>query len=219
MVSDEQLSPIGESSVPVPNRMLRRLKRATSISDLCPRSETLDSVEADGEEDLVKPGLQSAKGFEGLSVGDGVTARKALDFDSVPEFNPAIGGLGEKGDEEISDSETREEIRVSETKESGKEPPGLDTSVPELDSALEEFGEKGEDEICDLEIGEEIKVSELKEAGKKRPVLETSDGEGKENKRNKKRKKKSVDFDELPISTASMNMTKKVTLFLLVVSS
>lgn len=200
MDSDEQLSPIGESSVPIPNRMLRRLKKATSISDLCPGSKTLVS-----EEDLGKHGLQSAKGFdgfeeedgtrsdlEGLGVEDGVTARKVLNFDFVPEFNPPIGDLGEKGDEEISDSETREEIKVSK--------PDLDTSVPEFDSALEELGEKGEDEIHDSE------------AGKKRPVLETSDGEGKEWKRKKKRNKKNVDFDDLPVS--SMNMTKKVTLSL-----
>ncbi|CAA7042674.1 unnamed protein product [Microthlaspi erraticum] len=219
MDSDEQLSPIGESSVPVPNRMLRRLKRATSISDLCPGSET----QVGGDEDLGKPGLQSAKDFdgseeedglrsdlEGLGVEDGVTARKILDFDSVPEINPSIKDLGEKGVDEISDSEIREEIRVSETKEAGKAQPSFETSGPEFDSAFEESGEKGEDEISESDSGEEFSVSETKEAGKKRrPVLETSDSEGKERKRNKKRNKTSVDFDELPISTSSMNMTKK----------
>uniref|UniRef100_A0A1J3J7Q7 DNA ligase 1 n=3 Tax=Noccaea caerulescens TaxID=107243 RepID=A0A1J3J7Q7_NOCCA len=220
MNSEEQLSPVRESSVPVPNRMLRRLKKATSISDLCPGSETLGSEEAGGE-DLGNPGLQSVKGFDGseeedglrsdlgdLGVEDGVTARKILDFDSVPEINPAIEDLGEKGEDEISDSETGEEIRVSETEEAGKEQPNFETSVPEFDS-VEKSGEKGEDEICESETEEEISVSESKEAGKKRrplPVLETSDSEVKERKRNNKRNKTSVDFDELPIS---MNRTNK----------
>ncbi|CAH2067356.1 unnamed protein product [Thlaspi arvense] len=248
MGRDEPVSPVGESSVPVPNRMLRRLKRATSISDLCPGSETLHSGEAD---DLGNPGLQSAEDFDGIEEEDGlqsdrealgvedeITARKALDFDCVPELNPDLGEkgedeisgletrdgtrvsetkeaeesvpefdsapeeLGEKGEDEISGLETRDETRVSETKEAAK-------SVPEFDSALEELGEKGEDESCEMEAGEEISVSETKEARKKRPVLETSDSEGKEKKRTKKRSKKNVDFDELPISTASMNMTKK----------
>ncbi|KAL1216676.1 hypothetical protein V5N11_025179 [Cardamine amara subsp. amara] len=206
MISDEQLSPIGESSVPVSNRMLRRLKKAKSISELCPPgSKALDSEIADGD-DLENPGFESAKGFdefeeedgmppdlEGLGVEDEVTARKVLDFDSVPEFNPTIEDLGEK--------KSGEEIRVSETTEAEKEQP---VSVPEFDSALEELNDKDEDES-----GEEIGGSETKEAGKKRRVLETSDSEGKETKRDKKRKKKSDDFDELPISSASMNMTKK----------
>ncbi|KAG7590187.1 hypothetical protein ISN44_As07g023750 [Arabidopsis suecica] len=214
MMNDEQLSPIGESSVPVPNRMLRRLKKAKSISDLCPGSETFDSEKPDGE-DLGKSELQSAKSFdgfeeedglrsdlEGLGVEDEVTAKKVLDFDSVPEFNQTLEDLSEKGEEdEISDLEARDEIR-----EAGKERP---ISVPEFDSPIEELGENGEDGICDLDTEEEIRVSETKEAGKKRPILETSDGEGNERKRDKKRKKKSDDFDELPVSTASMNMTKK----------
>ncbi|KAG7587102.1 hypothetical protein ISN45_Aa02g023340 [Arabidopsis thaliana x Arabidopsis arenosa] len=214
MMNDEQLSPIGESSVPVPNRMLRRLKKAKSISDLCPGSEVLDSEKSDGE-DLGKSELQSAKGFdgfekedgvrsdlEGLGVEDGVTARKVIDFDSVPEFNQTLEDLREKGEEDgISDSEAREEVR-----EAGKERP---ISVPEFDSPIEELGENGEDGICDLDTEEEIRVSETKEAGKKRQIMETSDGEGKERKRDKKRNKKSDDFDELPVSTASMNMTKK----------
>ncbi|XP_023643392.1 protein starmaker isoform X1 [Capsella rubella] len=212
MMSDEQLSPIGESSVPVPNRMLRRLKKAKSISDLCPGSETLDFESSDGD-DLGKLYLsQSEKGFdgfeeedglrsdnEGLGVEDGVTAKKVLGFDSVSEFNQPIEDLGEKGEEdEISDLKTSAETRVSETTEDGP------VSAPEFDSPIEESGEKGEDEICDLESQEEFKDSETKEAGKKRQVPETS-----ENKRDKKRNKKSDDFDELPISTASMNMTKK----------
>ncbi|XP_010428516.1 PREDICTED: DNA ligase 1 isoform X2 [Camelina sativa] len=249
MNSDEQLSPIGESSVPIPNRMLRRLKKANSISDLCPRSETPDSA----GEDLGMPGLQSSNGFEeeedglqsdleGLGVEDGVTARKVLDFDSVSEFNQTIEDPGEKGeDDEISDLKTNEEIRVSESTEAGKERLEFDSPIeelgekgedeicdleseeeirvsesmeagkeqPEFDSAVDELEEKGEDEICDLESEEEIKDSETKDAGKKRAALETSDGEGKENKRDKKRNKKSDDFDELPISTASMNMSKK----------
>lgn len=220
-MSDEQLSPIGESSVPIPNRMLRRLKKAKSISDLCPGSETLDSEKFAGE-DLGKSELLSAKGFdgseeedgvpsdlEGLGVEDGVTARKVLDFDSMPDLNPTLEDLGEKGEDEISDLRTSEEIRVSETTE---ERP---VSAPEFDSPIEELGEKGEEEICDLESEEEIRDSETKEAGKKRPVPETSDSEGKVNKRDKKRNKKSDDFDELPISAASMNMTKKVTHFFL----
>lgn len=215
MMNDEQLSPIGESSVPVSNRMLRRLKKAKSISDLCP--------ESDGE-DLGKSELQSAKGFdgfeeedevrsdlEGLGVEDEVTAKKVLDFDSVPEFNQTLEDLGDKGEEDgISDSETRDEIRAVETTEAGNERP---ISAPEFDSPIEELGENGEDGICDLDTEEEIRVSEItKEAGKKRSIPETSDGEGKERKRDKKRNKKSDDFDELPVSTASMNMTKKVTL-------
>ncbi|XP_020890190.1 protein starmaker isoform X1 [Arabidopsis lyrata subsp. lyrata] len=200
MMNDEQLSPIGESSVPVPNRMLRRLKKAKSISDLCPGS--------DGE-DLGKSELQSGKGFDGfeeedgvrsdlkgLGVEDEVTAKKVLDFDSVPEFNQTLEDLGDKAEEDgISDSETRDEIRAVETTEAGKERP---ISAPEFDG------------ICDLDTEEEIRVSETtKEAGKKRSIPETSDGEGKERKRDKKRNKKSDDFDELPVSTASMNMTKK----------
>jgi hypothetical protein len=194
--------------------MLRRLKKAKLISDSCPGSETFDSENPDGE-DLGKSELQSAKGcdgieeedgvpsdLDGLGVEDGVTARKVLDFDYVPEFNQTIEDLGEKSGSEISDSETRDEIRVSETTESEKEDPDFETTVHEFDSPMEELGEKGEDE-------EEIRVPETKEAGKKRPIVETRDGEGKERKRDKKRKKKSDDFDELPVSTASMNMTKK----------
>ncbi|KAF8111453.1 hypothetical protein N665_0076s0422 [Sinapis alba] len=190
MVSDKQLSPIGGSSVPVPNRMLRRLKKATSISDLCP-----GSGEAGGE-DLGKDGLISAKGFdrveeeeedmrsdpEGLGVEDGVNARKALDFDCVPELNPLIEDLGEKTEEVISDLEMREETMVSESsvpkidspsEESGgkieEEISILETradtrvselSVPEIDSAAEELGEKSEEEIPDLETREETRVSE-----------------------------------------------------------
>ncbi|CAN8234696.1 unnamed protein product [Cochlearia groenlandica] len=176
MGSDEQLSPVGES-IPIPNRMLRRLKKATSISDLCPESKTLDS-----------PFLEK----------------------TVPVFDSVLEDLGEKGDDEISDLDTREGIRVSETKESGDEQTILAKSVPDFDSVLDDLGDKGEDETCEMETGDEHSVSDTEEAGKKRPVLETSDGEGKENKRTKKRKKKkSDDFDELPVSTASMNMTKK----------
>ncbi|KAJ4883815.1 Uncharacterized protein Rs2_33908 [Raphanus sativus] len=153
MVSDKQLSPVGGSSVPVPNRMLRLLKKASSISDLCPGSGG-----ADGE-DLGKDGLHSAKGLdgveeeeetrEGLGVEeDGVNARKALDFDSVPELNPAIEDLGEETEEVISDLETREETRVSES------------SVPEIDSTSEELGEKSEEEISEMETREEARVLE-----------------------------------------------------------
>ncbi|XP_010416379.1 PREDICTED: DNA ligase 1-like [Camelina sativa] len=242
MNSDEQLSPIGESSVPVPNRMLRRLKKANTISDLCPGSETPDSA----GEDLGMPGSQSANGFEeedglqsdleGLGVEDGVTARKVLDFDSVSEFNQTIQVPGEKGEEEdeIPDLRTSDEIRVSETTEAGKERPEFDSPIDELGEKGEEYGisdletneeirvsestEAGKerpefdsavDEIRDSESEEEIRGSETKEAGKKRAALESSYGEGNENKRDKKRNKKSDDFDELPISTASMNMTKK----------
>ncbi|XP_010471618.1 PREDICTED: DNA ligase 1-like [Camelina sativa] len=251
MNSEEQLSPIGESSVPVPNRMLRRLKKANSISDLCPRSETLDSA----GEDLGRPGLQSANAFggfeeeeddglrsdlEGLGVEDGVSARKVLDFDSVSEFNQANEDPGEKGEEEdeIPDLRESDEIRVSEPTEAGKERPEFDSPINELSEKGEEYGisdletsdeirvpesteagkertefdsavdELGE-EIRDSESEEEIRDSETKEAGKKRAALESSDGKGNENKRDKKRNKKSDDFDELPISTASMNMTKK----------
>ncbi|ESQ27632.1 hypothetical protein EUTSA_v10019843mg, partial [Eutrema salsugineum] len=197
------------------------MDRDEQISDLCTGSENF-GFEVAEREDSGKPGLESAKGFdgseeedglrsnlEGLGVDDGISARKALDFDFVPEINPAIEDLGEKGEDEISDLETREKISVPETKEAGKERPLFETSVPEFDTVLEELGEKGEDEYCELETGDEISVSETKEAGKKRPVLETSDSEGKETKRNKKRSKKNVEFEELPVSTASMNMTKK----------
>ncbi|KAL0701782.1 hypothetical protein Bca4012_057904 [Brassica carinata] len=263
MVTDKQLSPIGGSSVPVPNRMLRLLKKATSISDLCPRSETLCEVSE-------KDGLHSAKGFdgieeeeemrsdlEGLGVEDGVNARKALDFDSVPELNPAIEELGEKTEEVISDLETREDTRVLEPRvpeidsasdelgekredeisemetrvsestvpeinpssdelseksedeisemETREETRVSESSVPEIDSASEASGEKEEDNVSEMETEEEISVWGSKGVRKKRPVLEASDNQGKETKRSKK----TVDFDELPTSTASMNMTKK----------
>ncbi|CAG7904647.1 unnamed protein product [Brassica rapa] len=132
MVSENQLSPIGGSSVPVPNRMLRLLKKATSISDLCPGSR-----EADGE-DLEKDGIEEDEmrsDLEGLGVEDGVNARKALDFDSVPELSPPIEDLGEKSEEVISEMETK----VSES------------SVPEIDPASEEMSEKGEDEVSETE--------------------------------------------------------------------
>lgn len=148
MVSDKQLSPVGGSSVPVPNRMLRLLKKASSISDLCP-----------GSGDLGKDGLDSAKGLdgveeedetgEGLGVEeDGVNARKALDFDSVPELNPAIEDSVEETEEVISDLETREDTKVSES------------SVPEIDSTSEELGEKSEEEISEMETREEARVLE-----------------------------------------------------------
>ncbi|CAN7130339.1 unnamed protein product [Brassica rapa subsp. narinosa] len=178
MVSEKQLSPIGGSSVPVPNRMLRLLKKATSISDLCP-----GSVEADGE-DLEKDGIEEDEmrsDLEGLGVEDGVHARKALDFDSVPELNPAIEDFGEKSEEVISEMETREETRVSEssvpeidpasdeTREEGEEEiPEMETrfsesSVLEVDPASEELGEKSEEEIPEMETREETRVSESSE--------------------------------------------------------
>ncbi|XP_013699131.1 DNA ligase 1 isoform X1 [Brassica napus] len=160
MVTDKQLSPIGGSSVPVPNRMLRLLKKATSISDLCPGSR-----EADGE-DLEKDGIEKDEmrsDLEGLGVEEGVNARKALDFDSVPELSPVIEDLGEKSEEAISEMETREETRVSEidsaSEESGEkieeeicemETRDSESSVPEIDPASEEMSEGGEEEIPEM---------------------------------------------------------------------
>ena len=179
MVSEKQLSPIGGSSVPVPNRMLRLLKKATSISDLCPGSR-----EADGE-DLEKDGIEEDEmrsDLEGLGVEDGVNARKALDFDSVPEISPPIGDLGEKSKEVISEMETREETKVSESsvpeidpaseemsEEGEEEIPEMETrvsesSVPEIEPAIEELGEKSEEEIPEMETREETRVSESSEA-------------------------------------------------------
>ncbi|CDY45412.1 BnaA07g31920D [Brassica napus] len=200
MVSEKQLSPIGGSSVPVPNRMLRLLKKATSISDLCP-----GSVEADGE-DLEKDGIEEDEmrsDLEGLGVEDGVHARKALDFDSVPELNPAIEDFGEKSEEVISEMETREETRVSES------------SVPEIDPASDETREEGEEEIPEMETRfSESSVLEVdpasEELGEKSeeeiPEMETREETREAKRNNKKSKKTTVDFDELP---ASMNMTKK----------
>ncbi|CAH8355857.1 unnamed protein product [Eruca vesicaria subsp. sativa] len=287
MVSDKQLSPIGGSSVPVPSRMLRLLKKATSISDLCPGSR-----ESDGG-DLGKDGFDGIdeeeeirSDVEGLGSEDGVNARKALDFDSMAELNPIVEDLGEKTEEVISDFETREEAaRVFESsvpaidlasEESGEEIDEetsemeareetrvSESTVPEIDSASEELGEKSEEEKLDLEtrektsgvlkssvpeidpldkesgekIDEEISEMETRdetrdsESGEKgegevfemeteeevnvwgskgvRKKRKVFDSDGKESKGKNKRSKKTVDFDELPTSTASMNMTKK----------
>ncbi|KAL0665116.1 hypothetical protein Bca4012_101954 [Brassica carinata] len=188
MVTDKQLSPIGGSSVPVPNRMLRLLKKATSISDLCPGSR-----EADGE-DLEKDGIEKDEmrsDLEGLGVEEGVSARKALDFDSVPELSPVIEDLGEKAEEVISEMETREETRVSEidsaSEESGEkieeeicemETGVSESSVPEIDPASEGMSEEGEEEIPEIEtrVSESSESEELGEKGDEEVVeMETEE--------------------------------------------
>ncbi|XP_010539917.1 PREDICTED: spore wall protein 2 [Tarenaya hassleriana] len=270
-----QLSPVGESSVPVPNRMLRRLKKATSISDICPESENPGGEDSQMVD--LEPGREDElrSDFEGLGVGDnGVGAKKALDFESIDEelgeegedgghylktgeetrdFDSMAEELGEEGEDGARDLKTGEETRDfdSMAEELGEE--GGDGSrdlkigeeIRDFDSMAEELGEEGDDgagylktgeEIRNLEmieasktrsildgndgdehedvdgdlgIGEEIRDWELKETSKKRPIPENDGDEDGLHMDKKKKKKKSIGFDELPVSSASMNMSKK----------